>query len=152
MRLSLLLVVAAFVLAGCAATTYRPLETRGNAIFVGHGGSMSVEDGMDIWDYGAPSGRYRVLGVIKDERPGGALAPLSGMRGDVVKKAREVGGQALIRFSSRTERLEQSLGGARIAEGGAVAAPASSTTASPHRQTAVFLVIQYIDAQPKSTP
>jgi hypothetical protein len=151
MRFSWLLLVTALVLAACASTTYRPLDTSGDGIFEGRGGSMSVEDGMDIWDYGAPSGRYRVLGVIEDERQGGALAPLSGMRHDVVKKAREVGGQALIRFSSHTERLEEGPGSARIAEG-TFAAPASSSAAPPRRQTAIFLVIQYIDGQPKSTP
>ena len=151
MRLSWLLLVTAFVLAACASTTYRPLETRGDGIFEGRGGSMSVEDGMDIWDYGAPAGRYRVLGVIEDERQGGALAPLGAMRSDVVKKAREVGGQALIRFSSRTERSEQGPGSARVAEG-TVAVPASSTAALPRRQTAIFLVIRYIDGQARSTP
>lgn len=151
MRFSLLLSVTACVLAACASTTYRPLETRGAGIFEGRGGSMSVEDGMDIWDYGAPAGRYRVLGVIEDERQGGVLAPLNGMRSDVVKKAREVGGQALIRFSSHTERLEQGLDSVHIEES-TVAMPANRTAAPPRRQTAIFLVIQYIDGQPTSTP
>jgi hypothetical protein len=138
----------ALVLVACAATTYRPLQTSGDGVFEGRGGSMSVEDGMDVWDYGAPPGRYRVLGVIEDARTGGAFAPLNRARSDVVSKAREVGGQALIRVNSRAERFDD----ASARAGEATPAQAASGAATVRRQWALFLVIQYIDRPPRAAP
>jgi hypothetical protein len=54
-----------------------------------------VVDGFDVWTYGDPPRRYKVLGVIPDERPGGGpyFAPVNR---DVVEMARAAGGDAVM--------------------------------------------------------
>lgn len=133
------LIAAALGLSACASTTFRAFETRGDGIFEGKGGNKSVQDGMDIWEYGGPPRRYRVVGVIEDQRAGDVMGRL---RSDVVNKAREVGGQALIAFSSRSEVV-----GVRSTSGGpAAASDSTGTTSTPiRRNTTMFLVIQYVD-------
>ena len=133
-------------LAGCATTTYRPFETHGDAVFEGKGGTRSIENGMDIWDWGDPPRRYQVLGLIDDERPGDA-APMAHLRSDMVKKAREVGGQALIQVRSQSRVVgAQTTGNVGAAANAGAATAMGSTTSVPLRKnTAQFIVIRYLD-------
>jgi hypothetical protein len=59
---------------------------------------------MDMWTNGDPPRRFRILGIIDDERPGG-LIPMAELKHDIVKKAREHGGDAVILVSSRLSLL-----------------------------------------------
>jgi len=140
--------VAALVgaLTGCATTTYKPFETRGDAIFDGKGGTRSVEDGMDIWEWGDPPRRYRVLGLIDDERPGGAVQ-MARLRSDMVKKAREVGGQALIQVRNQSRVVgSQTTGNTSAAAYAGPATAMGATTTKPLREnSAQFIVIRYLD-------
>src|SRR5262245_31581413 len=139
-------VVCMLALMGCATTTYKPFETRGDAVFDGKGGVRSTQDGMDIWDFGDPPRRYKVLGIIDDERPGDAGA-MSRLYGDVARKARDVGGHALIQVRNRSQLVGQQTTDNMTATAPGNPAPAMETTgATPVRKnTAQFLVIRYLD-------
>jgi hypothetical protein len=142
----LLLVAALLGLVSCATTTFTALPPQGDGVYAGRGGTKSVLDGMDIWSDGDPPRRYRVLGLIEDQRPSEAK-PVSQLGADVVSKARAVGGQALIQLSFRTDvvgvqDVDRSTG---TAHGNAAAAPGSTTPMPIRRMTTRFFVIQYID-------
>ena len=145
--MSLLLATAVLGLVACATTTFKPLEVKGDNVYVGRGGTRSVQDGMDIWVDGDPPRRYRVLGIINDQRFN-EVKPMSQLPSDVVKEAREVGGQALIRFSTRSEVIAyKNIDGTTsgTAQGTAAAATGGATATPIRRNTALFLVIQYVD-------
>jgi len=132
-------------LAACATTTFKPLEVNGDIVYEGRGGARSVHDGMDIWVDGDPPRRYRVLGVINDQRYDEAK-PMAQLPSDVVNRARQVGGQALIRFSTRSDVVaHRSVDD--LTEGAAHEdmAAASVQPAPIRRHTALFFVIQYVD-------
>src|SRR5712692_1940434 len=75
------------VVVGCATTEYKPYEAKNN-VFEGKGGTKVIVDGMELWDNGDPPRKFKVLGIIDDQRPGGVI-PMSQLRSDIVKKARE---------------------------------------------------------------
>jgi len=142
----LLLAAASLAIASCATTTFTALEPQGDGIYEGRGGTKSVLDGMDIWSYGDPPRRYRVLGFIEDERPAEAR-PLSQLVADVVSKARAAGGQALIQLSTRSDvvgyqDIDRVTG---AAHGNTAAAPGTTTSVPLRRVTTRFFVIQYVD-------
>jgi hypothetical protein len=96
-----LLFVLLTLLAGCASTNYLVYDGRNN-VFEGTGGARGVVDGMDVWEKGQPPRKYRLLGFIDDARRSHPLTNAS-IKSDAVKKAREVGGDALIMVNSRSE-------------------------------------------------
>ena len=59
-------------------------------------------DGMEIWDNGDPPQKFKVLGIIDDERLEGVI-PMSQLRGDMAKKAREAGRDAVVQLSSQSQ-------------------------------------------------
>ena len=144
-----LLIVAAVaaiaLLAGCANTEYKPFEAKNN-IFEGKGGTKVVVDGMDIWDNGDPPRKYKVLGIIDDERPGG-LIPMSQLRADMVKKGREAGGDAVVQLGSQSQIAGYYTSGSAsaYASGSSTTAYGSSTTMPVRRNSAKFAVIKYLD-------
>lgn len=140
------LLLSACVLASCATTTFKSFETRGDAVIEGRGGTRTVHDGMDIWDYGDPPRKFKVLGIIDDERPGGII-PMAQLRSDMVKKAREAGGHALIQIRSQAQIVGyQSIGSATATTYGNSATATGFATSVPiRRNTAQFAVVRYID-------
>lgn len=142
----LILVASMLCIAGCATTTYKTFEARGNGVLEGKGGTKAIQDGMDIWDYGDPPRRFRVIGIIEDERPGGVI-PMGQLRSDMVKKAREVGGHALIQIRSQAQVVGyQSFGGATATTYGNTATTTGYSTAMPiRRNSAQFAVIQHVE-------
>lgn len=133
-------------IAGCATTTYKTFEIRGDGVIEGKGGTRTVQDGMDIWDYGEPPRRFRVIGIIEDERPGGII-PMAQLRSDMVKKAREVSGHAMIQIRSEAQVVGyQSFGSATATAYGSTATATGISTAVPiRRNSAQFAVIQYVE-------
>lgn len=85
---------------GCATTDFKPYEARVNS-FEGKGGTKTVVAEMEIWDNGDPPRNYKILGIIEDERPGGPI-PMASLKSDVVVKAKEVGGDAVIQLSNNS--------------------------------------------------
>lgn len=142
----LALAAALFGLVSCATTTFTALPPQGDGIYQGKGGTKSVVEGMDIWSDGDPPRRYRVLGLIEDQRPGEAKT-MSELGADVVSKARAVGGQALIQLSFRSDvvgvkDVDPSTG---ITHGNTAASPGSTTPVPIRRLTTRLFVIQYVD-------
>lgn len=96
--IALLLISAA--LAGCASTKYK--EYVGGKEVVGTGGAREMIDGMEVWSEGTPNRKFRVVGIIDDERPGG-LIPRATRMSDIVKKAKESGGDAIIVYNEGSQ-------------------------------------------------
>src|SRR5581483_10377486 len=99
-RLTILL-AAGLTLSSCTNTDFQTWEGR-NGVVEGHGGTRKVVDGMDVWTHGDPPRRFKVLGIIDDQRPEG-LIPMAQLKHDIVKKAREHGGTAVIYVSSASQ-------------------------------------------------
>lgn len=139
-----LLLLIAVLLSACAVTEYRSFEARSN-VFEGVGGTKVVVDGMEIWETGDPPRKFKVVGVIDDQRPGGIL-PMAQLRSDVVKKAREVGGEALILLNSQSQIAGYySTGSATARTYGPSTTATGSTLSMPVRRNASrFAVIQYV--------
>jgi hypothetical protein len=133
------------VLAGCASTEYKAYEGKGNVI-EGTGGTKVVVDGMEIWDNGNPPRKFKVLGIIEDQRPGGIL-PMAQLRGDMVRKAKEAGGDAIIQLNSDSQIAGFYTTGSATATGyGNTATAYGSSTSMPvRRNMAKFAVIKYLD-------
>ena len=143
-RLTLLLMIA--VLCGsCMTTEFQAWEGR-NSVVEGRGGTKKVVDGMDVRTYGDPPRRFQVLGIIQDERPGGRLY-IAQLKHDLVQKAREQGGNALIFVSSQSQLAGYYTAGSASAYGygGSATAFGSSTTVPITRRSSTYVVIRYWD-------
>ena len=94
-RFAFLLLVTSLCVS-CTSTDFQSWEGR-NSVAEGRGGTRKVVDGMDVWTHGDPPRRFKVLGIIEDERPGGVI-PMAQLKHDIVDKARQSGGDAVILF------------------------------------------------------
>jgi hypothetical protein len=143
-RILLLFVVAA-VCVSCHSTEFQSWEGRHKSVVEGRGGTRKVVDGMDVWSYGDPPRRYRVLGIIEDSRHGGRI-PMARYEHDIVAKARQSGGDAVILVSSQSQILGYDTSGSATAYGygNFVSAYGDSTTVPITRHTATFVVIKYL--------
>lgn len=136
---------ALMILAACATTEFKPFEAKDN-LFEGKGGTKTVVDGMEIWDNGDPPRKFKVLGIIDDERPGGVI-PMSKLRSDMVAKARETGGDALVQLGNQSQISGYYTSGSGSARtyGSSATAYGSSTTVPVRRNVAKFAVIKYLE-------
>jgi hypothetical protein len=116
-----------------------------NSVVEGRGGAKKVVDEMDVWTYGDPPRRFIVLGIIEDARPGG-LIPMAQTKHDIVAKARQSGGDAVIVVSSQSQLADYYTSGSPTAYGYGNSATAygSSVTVPLTRHTATFVVIKYL--------
>jgi hypothetical protein len=78
-----------------AKTRYESYEAR-NSVVEGQGGSRTTKDGVDFWSSGDPPRRYKIIGVIRDNRGTGPLHGNAIGSSGIAKKVREVGGDAVI--------------------------------------------------------
>jgi hypothetical protein len=101
---------------------------------------------MDVWTFGDPPRRFQVLGIIQDERPGGRI-PVAQLKHDIVRKAREVGGNAVIFVSSQSQLAGYYTTGSANAYsyGGYGSAFGSATTVLVTRRSSTYVVIKYLD-------
>ena len=134
-----------FVLTGCASTEYKKFEGK-NSVVEGKGGTKVVVEGMEVWDNGDPPRKFSVLGIIDDVRPGGII-PMSQLRRDMVRKAREAGGDALVEIRSESQVAGYQTSGAATAYtyGRSTQAYGSATSMQMRRNSAKFAVIKYLD-------
>lgn len=142
---TLLVALGLSLMAGCATTEYKSFEGKTD-VFEGKGGTKVVVDGMEIWDNGEPPRKFKVLGIIDDERPGGII-PMSQLRSDMVKKAREAGGDAVVQLGSQSQTAGFYSSGSATAYsyGNSATAYGSSTTMPVRRNVAKFAVIKYVE-------
>ena len=140
-----LLVTLTFLCASCTSTDFQSWEGR-NSVVEGHGGTRKVVDGMDVWTHGDPPRRFKVLGIIEDERPGGII-PKAQLKHDIVQKARQNGGNAVIFVSTGSQLAGYYSAGSATAHGYGNSATAfgSSTTVPITRRSSTYVVIRYLD-------
>jgi hypothetical protein len=101
---------------------------------------------MDVWTHGDPPRRFQVLGIIEDERPGG-LIPMTQLKHDIVQKARQNGGNAVIFVSSGSQLAGYYTASSASAYGYGNSATAfgSSTTVPITRRSSTYVVIRYLN-------
>lgn len=133
------------VITGCATTEFKPFEAKINA-FEGVGGTKIIVAGMEVWDNGEPPRKFSVLGIIEDERPGGPI-PMSSLKSDIVQKAKEVGGDAVIQLNSNSQLVGVYSSGSTTANsyGRTTTAYGSSTAVPMRRNYSKFAVIKFLD-------
>lgn len=141
----LLLFLSTCLLASCATTKYEAFESRNDTIVHGQGGTESKKDGMAIWDTGEPPADFKIIGFIDDDRPGGPI-PMSQLRGDIVKKAREAGGDAVIQVHSESQIAGYYSSGTAnaYASGNSATAYGSSFSMPLRHNSARFAVIRFV--------
>jgi hypothetical protein len=130
---------------GCTSTDFQSWEGR-NSVVEGRGGTRKVVDGMDVWTFGDPPRRFKVLGIIQDERPGG-LIPMAKLKHDIVHKARENGGNAVILVSSASQLAGYYTAGSlnTYNYGGYGTGFGSATTIPITRRSSTYVVIRYLE-------
>src|SRR5215471_11646826 len=136
--------IIALACVGSANTEFQTWEGR-NSVVEGRGGTRTVVDGVDVWTYGDPPRRFQVLGIIEDNRPSGII-PMAQMKHDIVAKARQSGGDAVIVVSSQSQLAGYYISGSATAYGygNFASAYGSSTTVPIARHTATFVDIKYL--------
>ena len=140
----LLLLAIALGCVSCSSTDFQSWEGR-NSVVEGRGGTRKVVDGMDVWTHGDPPRRFQVLGIIEDNRPGGII-PMAQMKHDIVAKARQSGGDAVILVSSQSQLAGYYTSGSATAYGygNSASAYGNSTTVPLTRHSTTFVVIKYL--------
>jgi hypothetical protein len=142
---NLLAAVIFAILAGCSSTNYKPFEGRDTA-YEGRGGTRTVMNGVDLWETGEPPRKYKILGIIEDERSGN-LIHRSTFQGDVTKKAKESGGDGVIKIDANSQvtgTMSQGFATGR-AYGNTANASGVGFSAPMSRTSSRFAVIKYLD-------
>lgn len=127
-------------LSACVSTKFMPYEAANN-VFEGKGGTREVVDGIDMWNYGEPPRKYRVIGIIEDSRYAGPVN-MAMRSGDLARKAKESGGQGIIRISEGSQITGASTTGAAFGAGNS--AFGSSSTMMHRNASGMYAVIQYV--------
>lgn len=132
-----MIVLAIIFLSGCASTSFQVYEGRNN-VFQGEGGTRTSIAGIDFWEHGDPPRKCELLGIITDDRPGG-MVPMSRLKADIAKKAKEVGGDAVVLLSSGSNIRGYAVNTSAYSYG-------TTGTAVPiTRNKASFAVLKYLD-------
>ncbi|MGZ4969198.1 MAG: hypothetical protein ACXV7H_06675 [Methylobacter sp.] len=134
------------LLAGCAcvSTEYKAFQGVREGIIDGKGGSKVVVDGMEIWDSGEPPRKFKIMGFIDDNRGAGWMYThaTSSVRDDIVEKAREAGGDAVIKMNTQSQLAEfYKAGGASVNVYGSYP---STVYGSSDRSLSKYAVIKYL--------
>lgn len=79
---------------------------QGSSEYIGNGGTAKTVNGIDVWTYGEPNRRFRVLGIIDQSYHNNRsiMARIAGasLESDLVACAKEHGGDAIIYIGSDT--------------------------------------------------
>jgi hypothetical protein len=102
-RTRLLIPAAILLLVGCASTEFQAFDGK-TSVFEGQGGTKSVIDGLEFWENGEPPRKFKLLGIISDERPAGVI-PMASLKKDIAKKAKEQKADAVILLSSGSKLM-----------------------------------------------
>jgi len=145
-KITITALVLLFLISGCSLvkTDYKSFEGSLSGIVQGKGGAKVVIDDMDIWDDGEPPRKFRVMGFIDDIRETGLL--LLSSRSNIVKKAREAGGDAVIKLhtQSQLESLYSAGGASAYAYGVHIH---TNNYESSEKQISKYAVISYLDTK-----
>lgn len=95
-----LIPLIALGLASCASTTFQNYE--GASVTQGSGGTRTNVQGIDFWENGTPPRKFRVIGIIDDNRPGGMI-PMRALKSDVAAKAKAAGADAVVLIGNASQ-------------------------------------------------
>ena len=143
-RLVVILAISCTLFITGCATEYKAYEGR-NTVIQGNGGTKTIVEGIEIWENGDPPRSYQVVGIIDDSRPGSLIAEAMQNR-DIVNKAKEYGGDAVIKLRSDSEITgfyTSSTGRANI-HGNTISGYGSSFTMPAQRNYTKYAVIKYV--------
>jgi hypothetical protein len=138
-----------FLVAGCACITteYKAFQGVQEGIVDGKGGSKVVVDGMEVWDSGEPPRKFKIMGFIDDNRGTSWIYThaASSVRDDIVEKAREAGGDAVIKMKTRSQLSEfYKAGGASVNVYGDYPSTVYGAYGSSGRNLSKYAVIKYL--------
>lgn len=141
----IVLSTALLLLAGCAGaiTEYKMFEGKLDGVIDGTGGSKVIVDGMDVWEDGEPARKFKILGFVDDSREGG-LGIMPSLRKDVVEKAREVAGDAVVKLNSQSQLAKFYSAGGASSSVYDYSAYASFRSLLKHRTVSKYAVIKYV--------
>lgn len=154
----LLPVLAACFLASCASTDKDFTAYKDNTIFLGHGGVVRSENGIEIWTDGSPDRRFRIIGVVAIKNSAGQKLPLPGIlsqlgqlaqsspESHLVSEARAHGGDAVIIIQNQPSHdgfagSESGTGGDNAASG---TENSDGSTSSKHGHTTEAYIVKYV--------
>jgi hypothetical protein len=149
------LIICAFLFASCSTNTTQFTKFQGNDIMLGHGGVERSFNGIDIWTYGSPDRKFKVIGVI-DETPNqgngfmNTMKQLSAksMDSQLASAAKLHGGNAVIIILGENERdifgdSDNALsGGSRVGLG---AEDSNGDATVQHGHSLKAYIIKYVD-------
>ena len=143
-------VIAMAVCPAGAKTRFEPYEAR-NPVVEGQGGARTMKDGVDFWTTGDPPRRYKIIGIIRDNRGTGLFFGNAIGSSGIAKKIREVGGDAAILLNQNSSvkavwSQAQASADGNQASGSGVAIPIEE-------RVTTFVVVKYLsDGPPASAP
>lgn len=144
---ALIILLSGFALAGCAHVKQNFSAYEGkNSIQEGEGGTKEVFDGVEIWTSGAPPKKFKVLGVLTDQRRDQRFAA-AGFGQSVAKKIREHGGDAAIVLDSESKFLGTYSSGSATAysHGNSASAYGSGYGVAISDKITSLMVVKYIE-------
>ena len=102
------------LLGGCSNTQYT--EYHGSEVFQGKGGAERMVDGIGFWENGEPGRKYRILGVIAENRKNHGFGHVSDFFNSdlfeadrdsaIAKEVRKRGGDAVILVAAKHEESD----------------------------------------------
>jgi hypothetical protein len=140
----IVLFVLTALLSGCASTDYKVYEGR-NTVFEGEGGTRTTINGIDFWENGEPPRKFKLMGIIEDERPGGII-PMARLKGDIAKKAKEQGADAVIILGrgSKVRGYVTNASATTTLSGNSAYSSGTAMSVPVLRNSASFAVIKYV--------
>jgi hypothetical protein len=125
----------------CATTTFKSYE--GGGVTQGTGGTRDVIEGIDFWENGTPPRKFRIIGIIDDERPKGIILDQA-FKKDVARKARAAGADGVIMLESSSQ-ITGYIGNAQAFTNPGLGTASVFGTSTPVRQaSAKFSAIKYL--------
>lgn len=146
MKRVLLATAIALAVAGCTSTQFK--EYVGGGEVVGTGGARQIVDGVDIWEEGTPPVKYKVIGIIDDNRSNGPIHRAQRLP-SIAKAVKEHGGDAAIILKEGREFAGMVMNSTTAAYGHGSYANANTTgfaTPMMHVNTKAA-VIKYVSSQ-----
>jgi hypothetical protein len=138
----------ALLFTGC--TSNKATEWRDSKIYQGEGGAVEVVKEMEVWTKGTPNRKYKIMSMINHSHGTGGLGGLinsMSWKSGVVKKAKELGGDAVI-IGSRSRILTGYTGsqsGQVNTRGPGVSYSGTSSNRANYSDKSEIFVIKFVD-------
>ena len=141
----LLITAVIMLLTGCASTEFQAFEGK-TSIFEGRGGTKTLVDGVEFWENGEPPRKFRLLGIISDERPAGII-PMASLKKDIAKKAKDQKADAVILLSSGSKFMGTVHNASATTQiyGNTAVTSGSGTSVPVMRNSARFAIVRYVE-------